>query len=65
MEGELFISIPRVKSNSLNFNVHFKDELSRVIIHGVLHLCGYKDDTAKTKYIIKSKEDFYLSLRKF
>lgn len=47
ISGEIYISIDRVKENSLKLNTAFEDELHRVIIHGVLHLCGYKDK-AKT-----------------
>src|SRR5688572_7320378 len=43
LTGEIFISIPRVKENARKFNVSVENELHRVIIHGVLHLCGYKD----------------------
>ncbi|MBK5284909.1 MAG: rRNA maturation RNase YbeY [Bacteroidia bacterium] len=65
VEGEIFISVERVKSNSIKFNTPFKDELNRVIIHGALHLCGYKDKSSKEKSTIRKKEDFYLLIRNF
>ncbi len=65
IEGEIFISVEAVKSNSKKFDVSFKDELHRVMIHGVLHLCGYLDHTAKAKSAIRKKEDFYLLQRHF
>lgn len=65
IEGELFISIERVKENAKNFSATQKDELHRVMIHGLLHLCGYKDKTASQKSLMKAKENYYLSLRKF
>lgn len=61
-EGELLISVETVKSNSVRFRTDFDSELYRVIIHGVLHLCGYKDKTAKQKSLMREKENFYLKL---
>jgi len=60
IEGELYISIDRVKENASDLGVSFQHELHRVIIHGVLHLCGYGDKTEKDEEIMRSKEDFYL-----
>lgn len=60
ISGDIFISIDRVKENAEKFNVPFKDELHRVMIHGVLHLCGYKDKDKKRKQIMREKENFYL-----
>jgi rRNA maturation RNase YbeY len=60
--GDIFISIDRVKENALKFKTEFVNELSRVIVHGVLHLVGYKDKTTKEKGLMRSKEDFYLTL---
>jgi rRNA maturation RNase YbeY len=60
IEGEIFISIETVKSNSKKFDTTFKNELHRVIIHGVLHLCGYLDNTSREKSVIGKKEDKYL-----
>lgn len=61
ISGDLYISIDRVKENAKEFEVSFKHELNRVMIHGVLHLCGYKDKSAKAKKEMKFKEDFYLN----
>lgn len=61
--GDIFISIERVRENADHFKCSFTQELSRVIIHGVLHLMGYKDKLAEEKKIMRSKEDFYLTLR--
>lgn len=63
VSGELFISTDRVKENAKIFDVKFNDELHRVIIHGILHLCGYGDKTLKQKEIMRSKEDQKLKLR--
>lgn len=62
VSGDIFISIDRVKENAIKFKTHFENELSRVIIHGALHLMGYKDKTPQQKEQMRSKEDFYLSL---
>ncbi|MEO6813526.1 MAG: rRNA maturation RNase YbeY [Ginsengibacter sp.] len=59
--SEIYISIDRVKENSKNLKVQFKEELHRVMIHGILHLCGYSDHTAGLKQEMRKKEDFYLS----
>lgn len=50
-----------MKSNSLVYRTFFKDELKRVIIHGLLHLTGYNDKTKRQKELIRKKENFYLS----
>lgn len=63
ISGDIFISIDRVKANTLSFSESFENELQRVIIHGVLHLLGYKDKSKKEKKIMREKEDFYLSLQ--
>lgn len=64
LEGEVYISIDRVKENARQFNVRPGDELHRVMIHGVLHLMGYSDKTAAAKKRMRRKEDTCLSLRK-
>ena len=63
--GDIFISIDRIRDNALKFHTQETDELHRVMIHGVLHLCGYGDETADEKRIMTEKEDHYLALRDF
>jgi rRNA maturation RNase YbeY len=65
ISGDIFISIERIVENSKKFNVSIKDELHRVMIHGILHFCGYNDKSAEDKSLMRSKEDYYLSLRTF
>lgn len=60
INGEIFISVERVKENAKTFNVTFNNELHRVMIHGILHLAGYKDKTKKQQQTIRKKEDYYL-----
>jgi probable rRNA maturation factor len=60
IKGDVFISIDRVNENADKFKVTFQHELLRVIVHGVLHLCGYKDKSLEQKTIMRGKEDFYL-----
>ena len=62
ISGDIFISIERVKDNSITYNTTFQNELNRVIIHGILHLIGYNDKTKEEQLMMRSKEDFYLSL---
>jgi rRNA maturation RNase YbeY len=61
LSGDICISIERVKENSVNFSTTFDEELGRVMAHGVLHLAGYKDKSAKDKILMRQKEDLYLS----
>ncbi|SEM84299.1 rRNA maturation RNase YbeY [bacterium A37T11] len=61
--GDIFISIDRIKENSQSYGTGMKDELDRVIIHGVLHLCGYKDKGSENKKEMTAKENHYLSQR--
>ena len=58
--GDLFISKDRVIDNAQTNGVSFENELNRVIVHGVLHLCGYKDKSVDEEKLMRSKEDFYL-----
>jgi rRNA maturation RNase YbeY len=58
--SDIYISVERVKYNAHALNVTYEDELYRVMIHGILHLCGYQDHTKKEKALMRSKEDFYL-----
>jgi len=61
LSGEIYISLERVKDNSENYKKSFENELARVVFHGVLHLCGYKDKSQKEKILMTEKEDFYLA----
>lgn len=63
LSGDLFISVDSVRENSVEFGTEFEDELNRVIIHGLLHLVGYDDHTEKDIKLMRSKENYYLSLR--
>ena len=60
--GEIYISIDRVKENALEQGQSFKGELHRVIFHGVLHLCGFKDKTQSDALIMRKMEDKYLKI---
>jgi len=62
IEGEIYISLHRVKENAAAFEDSFERELCRVMAHGLLHLCGYDDHQDADKAIMRSKETFYLSL---
>jgi len=62
--GEIYISIDRVAENAYDYQVDFLVELRRVMIHGVLHLCGFNDKKASEKRQMRKKEDAYLSLWK-
>lgn len=64
LHGEIYISIDRVRENASEFDVSFEDELSRVMIHGILHYCGYKDKSEEEEQLMRSKEDYYLAKRK-
>ncbi len=62
LHGDIFVSIERVKDNAKDFKVSFNDELKRVLVHGVLHYCGYKDKTDDDAKEMRAKENHYLSL---
>lgn len=57
LHGDIFVSIERVKDNALDFNASFEEEIKRVIIHGILHYCGYKDKSEKDELLMRAKED--------
>lgn len=63
--GDIFISIDRIRENAAKFGVTEANELHRVIIHGALHLLGYKDKSPADKKKMTLKEDFYLNKRSF
>jgi rRNA maturation RNase YbeY len=65
IEGDIYISVDRVEENANKFKVTFKRELHRVIVHGLLHLLGYRDKTSAQKRIMRKKESVYLSLKEF
>jgi rRNA maturation RNase YbeY len=62
ISGDLLISIDRVEDNANQYNVSRETELNRVLVHGLLHLCGYGDKSDKEIEIMRKKEDYYLSL---
>lgn len=64
ISGEIYVSIERVEDNANFFDISFENELHRVIIHGVLHLCGYKDKTTAQKKEMRLKESLALRLLK-
>lgn len=57
IHGDIFISTERVKENAIDFKAAFEEELQRVIVHGVLHYCGYKDKTEDDERLMRNKED--------
>ena len=63
--AEIYISVERVLENSAFMKVDYQEELNRVMIHGVLHLCGFSDHSLEEKKIMRQKEDFYLSQYRF
>ena len=65
VSGDIYISYERVLENAEKLTLGFRDELHRVMVHGILHYCGYHDKDEKDKLIMRSKEDYYLSLRTF
>jgi rRNA maturation RNase YbeY len=62
ISGDIFVSIERVKDNAKDFNVVFDEELKRVLVHGVLHYCGYKDKGESEELLMRSKEDEKIAL---
>jgi len=63
ISGEIYISIERVKENASIRNIKFEFELSRVMVHGILHLMGYRDKTKAEQSEMRAKEDYYLNLQ--
>jgi len=60
VSGDIFISVDRVKENAKLYKQPFFSEMLRVILHGILHLCGYKDNTKKEQAKMREKEEYYL-----
>lgn len=62
ISGDVFVSVERVLDNSKDFNTSFDEELKRVLVHGVLHYCGYKDKSEADEALMRSKEDEKLTM---
>jgi probable rRNA maturation factor len=62
INGEIYISVDRVKENAIKYSVSFNSELKRIIFHGFLHLCGYNDKTKEQKKKMTELEEVYLAL---
>lgn len=62
IQGDIFISIERVKDNAADFNVSFEEELKRVMAHGILHYCGYKDKSDDDAKLMRQKEEEKIKL---
>jgi rRNA maturation RNase YbeY len=63
INSDIFISIDRVKENAIKFKVTFEEELHRVLIHGILHLCGYKDKSKLDAELMRKKENWALNIK--
>ena len=57
LNGDIFVSVERVKENASDYNVTFQEEIQRVLVHGILHYCGYKDKNESDELIMRSKEE--------
>lgn len=57
LHGDIFISVERVQDNATDFNVTFDEELKRVLVHGILHYCGYKDKSESEEQVMRQKEE--------
>ena len=62
--GDIFISVERVKENSMLYQQYFFDEMLRVVVHGLLHLCGYKDKQEQEQQQMREKENYYIEKSK-
>ena len=62
ISADIFVSLPRILENTQLHSKDFKNEFHRVLAHGILHLCGYKDKTPEEILLMREKEDFYLNL---
>jgi rRNA maturation RNase YbeY len=62
ISGDIFISLERIVENSIEFQTTFENELSRVLVHGVLHLIGYKDKNENDKLLMTEKENYYIKV---
>lgn len=61
ISGEIFVSLQRISDNASTLSKNYEEELRRVLAHGILHLCGYKDKTEEEEQLMRSKEDFYIA----
>ena len=61
ISGDIFVSLPRILDNASTLSQNFESEFNRVLAHGILHLCGYKDKTEEEKSQMRAKEDFYIN----
>jgi len=57
INGDIFVSVERVKENASDYNVTFQEEIQRVLVHGILHYCGYKDKTESDELVMRTKEE--------
>ena len=62
LHGDIFISIERVRENAQDFKVSFEEELKRVMVHGILHYCGYKDKSSEDEIMMREKENEKIKL---
>jgi rRNA maturation RNase YbeY len=62
LHGDVFISVERVRENAVDFEVSFEEELKRVLVHGVLHYCGYKDKSEADELLMRNKENEKIAL---
>ena len=61
ISGDIFVSLPRILDNASTLSQNFESEFNRVLAHGILHLCGYKDKTEEEQTQMRAKEDFYIN----
>lgn len=61
ISGDIFVSLPRILDNASTLSQDFEREFNRVLAHGILHLCGYKDKTEEEQIQMRAKEDFYIN----
>lgn len=65
IRADVYISVDRARENAITYNVSVIDEIHRLLIHGLLHLVGYADKTKDEQAVMRTKEEYYLSLRQF
>lgn len=62
LHGDIFVSVERVRDNAQDFDVSFEEELKRVLVHGILHYCGYKDKSEEDETLMRQKEEEKIAL---